>query len=71
MKTRKKLGKYFFDKTHFVTQVKLNMQCNLFITLCLGFIEMDHVISETCYKETISQRKYRKMTSPYNLTKEL
>ena len=30
------------DQKHFST----------FITLCLGSIEMDHVISETCYKES-------------------
>ena len=31
-------------------------------TLCLGFIGMDHVISELCYRGTILQGNYRKMT---------
>ena len=30
--------------------------------LYLGSIGMDHVISEPCYKGTILQRNYRKMT---------
>ena len=33
-----------------------------FITLCLGSIELDHVISELCYKGIILLRNYRKMT---------
>ena len=31
-------------------------------TLCLGSIGIDHVISRSCYKGTILQRNYRKMT---------
>ena len=38
------------------------IQCSPFITLCLGSIGMDHVVSEFCYKETILQSNYRKMT---------
>ena len=38
------------------------LRCSSFITLCLGSIIMDCVISETCYKGTILQKKYRKMT---------
>ena len=30
-----------------------------FIMLCLGSIGIDHVISESCYKETILQRNYK------------
>ena len=41
---------------------KKEVQCNLFIALCFGSIEMDHVISEPCYKRTILQWNYRKMT---------
>ena len=32
------------------------------ITLCLGYIGMDRVISELCYKGTTLQKNYRKMT---------
>ena len=32
------------------------------ITLCLGSIGMDHVINVSCYKGTMFQRNYRKMT---------
>ena len=40
-------------------------QCSPFITLDLGPMEMDRVIySESCYKWTILQRYYRKMTIP-------
>ena len=38
------------------------MQCSPFIMLCFGSIEIDHVISELCYKGTILQKNYRKMT---------
>ena len=31
-----------------------------FIKLCVGSIGMEHVISESCYKETILQRNHRK-----------
>ena len=34
------------------------------ITLCLGSIGMDCIITETCYKGTILQKNYRKMTIP-------
>ena len=37
-------------------------QYSPFIILYLGSIGMDRVISEPCYKETILQRNYRKMT---------
>ena len=39
------------------------MQCSLFIMLCLG--SMDRIISELCYKGTILQKNYRKMTQFY------
>ena len=38
------------------------IQCNSFITLCFGYIRINYVIGELCYKETILQRNYRKMT---------
>ena len=38
------------------------LQYSPFIKLCLGFIGLDSVISESCYKGTILQRNYRKMT---------
>ena len=38
------------------------IQCSNLITLCLGSTGMDHVIYESGYKETILQKKYRKMT---------
>ena len=41
-----------------------NIQCSFFITHCLGSIGMDCVITETCYKGTILQKNYRKMTIP-------
>ena len=37
-------------------------ECSPFIMLCLGSIGMDSVISESCYKGTILQMNYRKMT---------
>ena len=36
-----------------------DIQYSPFITLCLGSIEMEHVISEPCYKGTILQRNNR------------
>ena len=42
------------------------VQCNCFITLCLGSIGMDHVISELCYKGTILQRNVMKMTLSFS-----
>ena len=38
------------------------IQCSPFITLCLGSIGIDRVISELCYKGTILQRNSREMT---------
>ena len=35
------------------------------VSLYLGYIGMDHVITEYCYKGTILQRYYRKMTYNY------
>ena len=40
-----------------------------FIMLCLGFIGMECVISESCYIGTILQRNYRKMTKKRPLKK--
>ena len=40
----------------------VHVQCSLFITLCLGSIRMDQVIRKSCYKGTILQRNYFKMT---------
>ena len=39
-----------------------------FITLYLGSIGMDHVISESCYKGTILQRNDRKMTISWSFS---
>ena len=36
---------------------------NPFIILSLGSIEMDHVISELCYKGVVLQKNYRKITT--------
>ena len=38
------------------------LQCRMFITLCLGSIQMGQVINEVRYKGTILQRNFRKMT---------
>ena len=38
------------------------VQCSPFIMLCLGSIGNDHAMSEPCYKGTILQKNYRKMT---------
>ena len=32
------------------------------LNLCVGFIGIDRVISELCYKRTILQQNHRKMT---------
>ena len=40
-----------------------NVQCSPFIAPCLRSIGMNYVISESCYKGTILQRNYKKMTS--------
>ena len=40
---------------------------DIVIMLCLGSIGMDGVISELCYKGTILQRNYGKMTIPQGL----
>ena len=39
-----------------------NIHCSPLITPCLGSIGMNSIISEWCYKETVFQRNYRKMT---------
>ena len=39
-----------------------NIQYSPFLTLCMGSIGIDLVISESCYKGTILQMNYRKMT---------
>ena len=36
-----------------------NLQCSPYITLCLGSTEMEHVLSEPCYKGTVLQRDNR------------
>ena len=53
------LGSFF---ELWVDDAYLYVQGSPFITLCLGPIELDHVISEPCYKGIILQRNYRKMT---------
>ena len=40
----------------------LHFQCCPYIMLCLGSIGMEHVISESCYTETILLKNYRKMS---------
>ena len=47
---------------------KTQMQCNPFIMLCLGSIEMDGVTSDSCYKGTLLQRNYRKMTISWSFS---
>ena len=44
-----------------IMETVIKLQCSLFITLCFGPIEMDHIISDSCYKGTILRGKYRKM----------
>ena len=44
------------------------LQCHLVITLCLRSIGMDRVISGSCYKGTILQKKYRKMTIKWSFS---
>ena len=41
---------------------RTHVECSLFITLYLGSKGIDCVISEPCYKGTISLRNYRIMT---------
>ena len=41
---------------------KSEIQGSPFITLCLGSIELDRVISEPCYKGIILERNYWKIT---------
>ena len=49
----------FLDASNFIFGVRiweilvLQLQSSPFITLCLGSIELDHVISEPCYKGII------------------
>ena len=38
------------------------VQCNPSVMLCLGSIGMDCVVSESCYRGTILQWNYRKIT---------
>ena len=46
---------------------KNDIECSSFMTLCLGSIAMEHVISKPCYKGTILQWNCRKMaTFSYN-----
>ena len=45
-----------------------SVQCSPFIMIYLRSIGMDHVISELCYKGTILQRNYRKMTIPWSFS---
>ena len=44
------------------------MQCSPFIALFLGYSGLDHVINESCYKRTILQRNYRKMTISWSFS---
>ena len=44
------------------------VQCSPFIAYVCGLCGMDCVISESCYKEKILQRKYRKMTISSSFT---
>ena len=47
---------------------QLMVHCNPFITLCLGFIEIDSVTRESSYQGTILQRNYRKMTMEWSFS---
>ena len=44
---------------------EIRIQCSPFVTLFLRSIGMDSIIREACYKGTILQRNYRKMTIPF------
>ena len=44
------------------------IQTSPFITLCSGSIGMDRVICEPCYKGTILQGHYRKMTMKWSFS---
>ena len=44
------------------------LQCSPFITLCLGSIGIECVISESYYKGTILQMNYRKMTISWSFS---
>ena len=46
----------------------VHVQCSPSITLCLGSIGMDSVISESCNKGIILQRNYRKITILWSLS---
>ena len=57
----------FFSFKSRLSEKRDNIQCSPFIKLCFGSTGMDCiirdcVISESCYKGTILQRNYRKMT---------
>ena len=45
--------------------LNFSIQCSPLIRLQLGSIRMYRIISEPCYKGTILQRNYRKMTINY------
>ena len=51
-----------------LAELFISVQYSPFIMLYLGSIGMDCVISELCYKETILQRNYRKMTIKWSFS---
>ena len=61
--TGKKIITIYAHKISLSGSMKLVSMCSPFITLCLGSIEMDHDISEFCYKGINLQKHYRKMTT--------
>ena len=55
-------GNYEQTSEIFVPCNFLTVHCSPFMMLYLGLIGMDSVMSEPCYKWTILQRNYGKMT---------
>ena len=49
---------FMFCIFHMVVPLLGLTQCSPFITLILGSIGMNHVMSESCYKGTILKRNY-------------
>ena len=49
------------SRCKFTLKLPLKVQCSPFVMLCLGYMGLDHVISEFCFKGAILHRNYRKM----------
>ena len=59
---------YISGELHFMDPTIFAALCSPFTTLDLGSIRMDRVISEACYKETISQRIYNDHGMEWSIT---